>query len=227
VANGNYNNAHCLTPQSSGSYETVALPAGEPTELDAESEIEPVLRTTLGGMKLTVKCNVGEVIEGWVVNHEEFGVHEISGGAALVTYSGCHALLKTNEARYCSVKEVTGPNPGTIGMISTNPLEAALTGFEHDVIVAPEEGAVLSKFTILKKGSEPKTEKECFFTADVGVVVEGSVEGEVSGEIHSHLTFNEANNGELLKANGGPASYLDTIWGAMAGTEETVGAETF
>src|SRR5262249_14202948 len=126
-----------------------------------------------------------------------------------------------------SVKEVTGPNPGTIGMISTNPLQAGLTGFEHDVIVAPEVGAVLAEFTILKKGSEPKTEKECFFNGNIGVVVKGSVEGEVSREIHSPLTYTEANNGVLLEADGGKEKYLDTIWGAMIGTKTTVGAKTF
>jgi hypothetical protein len=227
VVNGNYNNSHCKTPQSSGNYETVALPAGEPTELESGSETEPVLRAMLGGVKLTVKCKEGHVIEGSVENHQEFGVHEINGEAARVTYTGCHALLKTNEARYCSVKEVTGPNPGTVGMISTTPLQAALTGHEHDVIVEPEAGVVLAEFTILKKGSEPNTEKECFFTGNIPIVVKGSVEGEVNGEIHSHLTFTEANNGGLLEANGLPASYLDTIWGAMIGTENTVGAETF
>ena len=134
-------------------------------------------------------------------------------------------MLKSNEARFCEVEEVTGPNPGTIGMISTTALKGMNTGVEHQIITEPKEGTLFSKFNILSKTEKPGN--ECFFNAKVPVEVTGKVEGEANTTNHAHLTFTEANNGTALKANGGAAKYLDTVGGVMTGTTNVVGAQTF
>jgi hypothetical protein len=226
---GTYNNPHCETPKVLlGNFDTAALPLNTTTEVEGTStELTPTVRATIAGVNITIVCETGHVIGGSVKNEEPRGKMVSNGTATRETYTGCHAVLKANEARFCAVEEVTGPNPGTIGMISTTPLKGAPTGVGHQVKIEPQVETLLSKFNILKKGSVPGTEKECFYNVTVPAQANGSVEGEVSTSKHSHLTFTEANNGENFTINGAKAKYLDTVGFNMSGTETTVGAETF
>jgi hypothetical protein len=91
-----------------------------------------VLRATIGGLNLTIKCSSTETVEPTIVNREpSAGKHTIEGTSTRTTYVGCHAMLKSKETRTCAVEEVTGLNPGMLGMISTNALEGATTGVER------------------------------------------------------------------------------------------------
>jgi hypothetical protein len=155
---GNYNTSHCETPQSGGNFETIEIPPKTPTEVEGKSTgAAPVLRTTIGGLALTVKCEATEVIEGEGENIDAATTHRVLGDAERVTYTECNALLKSKESRYCAIEEVVGPNPGTVGMISTNPLRFFTWGPAHGVMVEPGTGEVFTEFTILKKGSAPGT----------------------------------------------------------------------
>jgi hypothetical protein len=226
VASGAYNNSHCETPKAPGKFETEAIPVGTTTSVDGTSVGEPILRATIGGLNVTVMCESGKIEGGSVKNEEpSAGKHKISSTATRDTYEGCETVLKANEARWCKVEEVTGPTPGTIGMISTVALKSETTGVEHKVKVSPSAGEVFTKFNVLNK---TKGGNECPFGTDVAVEVKGSVEGEASTTKHSHLTFTEANNGAGLTVGGNPAKYIDTVIGNMAGEPgTTVGAETF
>jgi hypothetical protein len=165
------------------------------------------------------------VVGGLVKNEESGGVMKVTGTATRVTYTGCRAALKANEARWCPIEEVSGPNSGTIGMISTTALKLTTTGVEHRVKIEPQEGTTLADFTILEKN---KGGNECPFSSDNSWEVAGALEGEVNTTSHSHLTFTEANNGTGLKAGGGVAvKYLGTVGFNMKGAETTVGAQTF
>ena len=230
---GVYENENCVTPEKAGgSFKTTAIPLNTETEVTATStEGSPTLRATIGGVNVTVICALSHLEGAKITNKEtSAGKHEILTTATRNTYTDCHAVLKSNEARKCVVEEVTGPNPGTIGMISTNPLKGTTTGVEHQVKFEPVPAGTFAEFKIKKKGTKPETEdplNECFFSADVTVVVTGSVNGEANTTNHAHLTFTEANNGTALKANGGTANYLDTVGGVMKGTTNVVGAQTF
>ena len=233
-AGGHYNTSQCATPEVSGNFETRALALNAPTEVTAattgaggEGEV-PTLRLTAGGVTMTIICGSSELVGAKITNKETAaGKHEIEGTAERDTYSNCHAVLKANEARKCVIEEVTGPNPGTHGMISTNPLKALTTGVEHRVKVEPVSAGTFTEFKIKKKGTTPETENECFLNVDLVVVLTGSVEGEANTTNHAHLTFTVANNGTALKASGAVANYLDTVGGVMKGTTNVVGAQTF
>jgi hypothetical protein len=222
-----YNNSHCATPAESGEYETVALPLNTTTEVESTStEQEPTLRAVIGGVNVTIMCTTGHQIGGTVTNTQpEVGKHTVDYTASAITYTGCKAALKANEAKTCEVETITGPTPGETGKIATKALKGMTTGVEHKVKFEPEEGEVFSEFGI--HGKEQAAGNECFFAKTVKVEVKGSVEGEVSTSNHSHLTFTEANNGEGLLVGLNKAKYLDTVGGTMKGTENTVGAETF
>lgn len=221
-------NSHCETG-TTGEYKTVALPLNETVEGTAiTTEEEPALRATIAGLNVTIRCAKTETIGGIGGNTEPSpGKHVISGKSERTTYSGCHTVLKTKETRFCAVEEVTGPNPGTIGMISTTALKGSTTGVEHQVRVEPAEAGLLSKFKILKKGSVPAEENECPFNSTIVVEVEGFVESEVNTTNHSHVTFTEANNGTGLIVAGAAAHYIATIGGFIKGTEIALGAQTF
>ena len=177
---------------------------------------------------MTILCGGSELVGAKITNKETAaGKHEIEGTAERDTYTNCHAVLKANEARKCVVEEVVGPNAGTIGMISTNPLKGLTTGVEHKVKVEPAAAGVLTSFVIKKKGTKLETENECFLNANLPIEITGSVEGEANTTNHAHLTFTAANNGTLLKANGAIMNYLDTVGGVMKGTTNVVGAQTF
>ena len=223
---GHYNTSQCATPEVSGEFETKAIPVNTTTEVTGSAtEIEPTLRATIGGSAVTVVCASTEIVGATVTNREpSAGKHTIEGTATRTTFTGCKAVLKANEARSCLVEEVTGPTPGTKGMISTTAIKGTSTGVEHKGKVSPAEGELFTKFTILNKA---KGGVECPFVADVAVEVKGSVEGEANTTNHAHATFTEANNGTALKANGGTANYLTTVGGVMAGTTTVVGAQTF
>jgi hypothetical protein len=224
---GVYATNHCETPTGGGTgFATTALPLDKPTEVTAKSVTEPALRATIAGAKVTIKCASSELGSPTITNKEpSAGKHTIETTATLNTYSNCHAYLKENEARFCSVEGTTAP--GGSGMISTTALKGTTTGVNHQVKVEPKAGTEFAKFTIKKAGTNAATEKECFFGSDVAVTVTGSVECEADTTKHSHITCTEANNGTALKANGATANYLDTVVGTMKGTTTTVGAETF
>jgi hypothetical protein len=227
VPSGSYESSHCNTPKKAGGFETTALPLNTPTEVTSVStEDELALRATLGGAKLTIKCTSSESIGASITNMEpSAGKHTISTTATRITNSNCHAYLASNENRRCVVVGTT--EPGGEGMISTTALKGSTTGVNHQFKVEPATGTEIAKFTIKKEGSNPTTEKECFFKNDVSVTLTGSVEGEANTGKHSHKTFTEANNGTALKANGATANYLDTRGGVMKDTDTTVGTETF
>jgi hypothetical protein len=224
---GKYNTSHCSTPAESGNFETVALPLNTTTEVESTStEQEPTLRATIGGINLTIQCTTGHQIGATITNTEPTtGKHKIGYTASAITYTGCKAMLKSNEARTCEVETITGPVPGETGKIATISLKGETTGVEHKVRFEPEEGTTFTEFGI--HGKEQAAGKECFFAKTVKVAVAGALEGEVSTSNHAHLTFTEANNGTGLKVNGAAVKYLDTVGGTMKGTENTVGAQTF
>ena len=217
---GPYNTSQCATPGVSGEFETKALPLNTETEVTgAATEIEPMLRATLGGSAVTVQCSKTEGINVKITNRETAaGKHEAEYTSASTVFTGCKAVLKANEARNCLVEG------SAMGTISTTALKGLTTGVEHRVKIAPAEGELFTKFTILNKA---KGGIECPFSSDVAVEVKGLVEGEANTNNHAHVTFTEANNGTALKVNGGTASLLDTIGGVMKGTTTVIGVQTF
>jgi len=217
--------SHCTTG-SSGLFETVALPLNTTTEVESHNtEIEPTLRATLAGSSFTVICENSSGT-GKVTNKEPTSLkHTIEFKEGVNTYSKCHAVLKSNEARFCSVEGITAP--GGVDMISTSKLKGTTTGVNHQVILEPEAGA-FSEFKILKAGANPGTESSCWTASSLTVQVTGKVECEANTTNHAHLTCTEANNGTALKVGGGEAKYIDTVGFNMKGEPEvTVGATTF
>jgi hypothetical protein len=215
-------NSHCATG-TTGEYKTEALPLNTTTSIEATStEGEPTLRGTVSLVNLTVKCTTGHLLEGWVENKEtSAGKHEAIGGGK-ITYTGCKAMLKANEARTCEVETITGPVPGETGKIATVTLSSATTGVNHQIKFQPKEGTTFSEFGIEPVGNE------CFFENTVKVPVTGTVECEANTTTHAHLTCTEENNGTALKVGGASAKYIDTVGANMTGEPETtVGATTF
>ena len=206
---GRYEDSHCQNEGIGGDYETVAVEEG--TEVTAVSAEAPEFTAVIGLAKVLIECEsshgTGTVVN--VVEEEEMHAHGTGGVGEFI---GCHARLASHPAETCPIS-----NGGTI---TTEPL-TSITGPEHRVTVKPEGGTVFARFTILHEG------ERCTSLPEVEVTVTGEVSGEANEEIHSHLTFTEANNGNNLKANGGPAHIIGTGAGYMAGTEETVGLETF
>ena len=219
-AGSHYNTSQCATPAVGGTFETRSLALNTETEVTAKStEIEPMLRATLGGSAVTIICASSELAGSKVTNRETAtGKHEVEYTTTSGEFTGCKAVLKANEARSCLVEG------SAVGTIKTAALKGLTTGVEHKLKLSPQEGELFVKFTILNKA---KGGVECPFAADVPVEVKGSVEGEANTENHAHSTFTEANNGTALKANGGTANFLCTYGGVMKGTTTVVGMQTF
>lgn len=215
---GQFNNSHCETPEAVGSYETVALPLNETTEIEGEAIGNPVVKATIAGLKLESKCGAADS-KGGLENVTEGGEMRIHGVISELTFTECKAVLASNPARSCDVEGVTPP--GGKGSVSLRPL-TALSGPEHKVTLKPVEGEVVTEFKILTTGTE------CFFKTVIPVKVTGSVIAIANTEKHSHLTFDPATHGTGLKANGAVVSMEATINGWMKGEPETtVGAKTF
>jgi hypothetical protein len=173
---------------------------------------------------VTIQCSTGHLLEGWVENKEtSAGKHEVIGGGKF-TYTGCKAMLKSDETRTCEVETITGPNPGETGKIATTTQKSITTGVNHQIKFEPKEATTFSEFGI---HGAPIGNK-CPFESTVKVTVTGSVECEANTTTHAHLTCTETNNGTALKANGGAAKYIDTVGSNMTGEPETtVGSTTF
>ena len=210
---GTYEDSHCLKDNvfKTSEYETTAITGSTPvTTVSANA---PQLNAVIGLAKVVVECEsshgTGEVTN--VVEEEEMRAH---GTGIVVNYTGnCHARLSSHPEESCPIAG---------GSITTEPL-TSITGPEMKVTFKPEnEEEVFTEFTILHEGAG------CTTLPEIAVEVTGQVSGEADEEIHSHVTFTEANNGSKLKANGGPAHYIGTEEGYMEGGETvTVGLETF
>jgi hypothetical protein len=218
---GNFETSHCETPEKKlSNFETVAIPLNTTTELEGKAESVSVLGATIATIAVEVKCKKASNLSGDVTNvtvGEEMKAH---GTNIVINYTECLVNLVSNPLKTCEVESITG-TAGTKGTIATNPLTST-TRKEHNVVFNPEvEGANFAEFKILKG--------ECL-TATVTVKVSGSVTGIANTTKHSHITFEPATNGNegsVLKANGGAATYTGTNSAVMKGTENTVGLTTF
>jgi len=226
-----YNTSECLTPGTTGEFETVQLPLNTAVKVTGthttpehklgSTATTPVaiFHSTLGGAQVTITCGKGTTTGGTVTNKTVGEVMQIHGQGGSTTWEECHAELKSNPARKCVVQGVA---PATAkGTVKTNPLTSITTGTEHNVTISPEGGLPFTVFNILPEGTE------CFFGATVKVEVTGKVGGEANTSTHSHLTLNEANNGGELKANGTKSNQTETIQFKNTETGNLIGSETF
>ena len=217
-----FESSHCETNGKEGEYETEVISGSftaEGTSTSSSGGAETSrLSASIGGANTIVTCGdaktmgAGENVAGGVTGKE-----------ITVTYSECHAVLKSNEARTCNVEGITG-GVGA-GKVQTTKLKSSTTGVEHKVKFEPETPELFTEFKILTTGTE------CFFGTAQTVAVTGSVEGEANTTTHSHLTFTEANNGTLLRIGsklGAIAHYTGTYGTWTTGLpEKTVGLTTF
>jgi hypothetical protein len=217
VGSPRFTDSHCET-EGFGEYTTEDLQLNETTETEGDSVGKVELTHVVFGIAVITTCEKAHTT-GDIKNITEGTLMRVHGTLE-IDLSECHAIVKGNPAKTCTIKDL---NSGKTGTILTFPL-TFISGSEHNITVTPIAEEMKGPFAKIELKNETGT-CPAGLTNTVTTIT-GTAVGTTNTTKASHMTFSGKVGGGL-KANGAVAELHMTLRTYMKGQpENTIGIET-